>query len=396
MVIRRKRRRKAIYLYFNYNKKEFTYSTGIRISDADWDQKKKKIVSKIEHVFEPQLAELESKIRKAIVKLEFNNKEVTLASLREEIEGVPAKKHAAKKTLIPAFEKYLDGKSRKVEFSTYKKIRILLDKLKRFEQYCPTNIDPKNFTEEQYESFVVWLRENEKLSDNTIATRVGTLRNFLREENPKRNYDFIKTKQVYDNVLFLSLEELDILRKARLKGYLEKTRDLFLIGCLTGLRYSDYDKLSSLIIKNNIIEVMQQKTRVKAYVPCTKELKAILAKHNGNVPIISNQKLNTYLKILFKKIGLDRQITYYRRHKGKPVTKIVRLYDVITSHVARKTFIMTLLTSKVDQKLVMEMSGHKDYTSFKHYVTLSEDHLSQAARAIDKNKLFSPKKKKEL
>lgn len=380
-----------IYLYFNYEKKEYVYSTGIRISDADWDPKRKKIVQKIVQFYEPQLLDLEAKIRKTILKLELDNKEVTIGAIREEIEGIPAVKPAPVKKLLIAFDKFLEKKRSRVEYGTYKRIKTLRDKLKRFEQFYPGSIDPKNFTEEQFESFVSWLRQNEKLGDNTIATKIATLRNFLKDENPKRAYHFIKTRQIYDNVIYLHLDELEVIRNAKLKGYLDKTRDLFLIGCLTGLRHSDYGKLSNAIVKSNIIEIMQQKTREKAFVPCTEELKSILGKYGGVVPVISNQKMNKYLKELFKKLELNRQIVIYKRRNGKPEQSTVPLCDVITTHVARKTFIMTLLTSKVDQKLVMEMSGHKDYATFKHYVTISEEHLSEAARIINRNKLFHPR-----
>lgn len=76
--------------------------------------------------------------------------------------------------------------------------------MKRFEQFYPESIDPKNFTEEQFESFVSWLRDNEKPGDNAIATKIATLRNFLKDENPKRAYHFIKTRQIYDNVIYIN------------------------------------------------------------------------------------------------------------------------------------------------------------------------------------------------
>ena len=77
---------------------------------------------------------------------------------------------------------------------------------------------------------------------------------------------------------------------------LDRVRDLFLVGCYTGLRFSDFSRLTPKNIADGFIEIEQSKTGDSVVIPVHSVIKKIIKKYNGLPPTISNQKFNTYLK----------------------------------------------------------------------------------------------------
>lgn len=105
----------------------------------------------------------------------------------------------------------------------------------------------------------------------------------------------------------------------------------------------------------------------------------VLDKYNGSPPLISQQKFNSYLKELFRKIKLDRTVIVHVV-KGKQVYSSVEpLYNVISSHTARRTFITICLEKGMQIQDVMRMSGHSDYASMKPYMRVTRKHIRDVA-----------------
>jgi len=180
-------------------------------------------------------------------------------------------------------------------------------------------------------------------------------------------------------IIFLTEDELKRFIDADLSNNkrLEKVRDLFVFGCLTGGRFSDY----STMTKANIIEY-DDNTKVlyfrpkktggkELYIPLHHVAEKILIKHDYNIPSISNQKFNDYLKELSELLEIDseiKKVTFYGKENVKTVYK---KYELITSHVARKTFVTLSLISGIRPAVVKSASGHISDSSFARYVGLS-------------------------
>ena len=170
----------------------------------------------------------------------------------------------------------------------------------------------------------------------------------------------------------------------------EKVRDIFCLACTTGLRYSDLAQLRREHIKEDRIRLTVQKTKEPIEIPLTAYSKLILEKYNGQfkaLPIISNQKMNDYLKgrvtkdkegISHKEIGLCElaginEPTEIIRFKGPKRESVVHpKYELIGVHTGRKTFVTLSLEKGMTAEEVMSISGHKDYKSFKRYVNITE------------------------
>lgn len=93
----------------------------------------------------------------------------------------------------------------------------------------------------------------------------------------------------------------------------EKIKDLFIIGCLTGMRYSDYSTLTSENVQNDIIVKKTKKTGVTVHVPIHSYIREIIEKYNGTLPNdISIQHFNRSIKGICKQIGFNDKITFTR------------------------------------------------------------------------------------
>lgn len=151
------------------------------------------------------------------------------------------------------------------------------------------------------------------------------------------------------------------------------------------MRYGDSQLYSPAREDQGMLEFRMEKTRGKAIAPLFEPTKEILVKWGGYPPKISGQKFNIYLKVLFSDLKLDRMVTVmekvidgsqrgYRHIEGHR-----KLCDVITTHVARKTFITTALIKGMAIQDVMKMSGHSDFRAMRPYIAISKKHLRKAS-----------------
>lgn len=162
-------------------------------------------------------------------------------------------------------------------------------------------------------------------------------------------------------------------------GALEKTRDLFCFCCFTSLRYSDMANLRRSDIENGTITVVTQKTNDRISIELNKYAQTILKKYEGEIykgnlalPVITNQKMNYYLKDLCELCGFNELIsrTFYRA--GQKVEELVPKYTLIGTHAGRRTFICFALSQGIPPQVVMKWTGHSDYKAMRPYIDIAE------------------------
>lgn len=165
------------------------------------------------------------------------------------------------------------------------------------------------------------------------------------------------------------------------KAYLSRARDLFCFMAFTSLRYSDLYALKKVNVTGDNLMLCTQKTSDSLTIPLTDNAKAIIAKYwkdnepmtSKLFPVISNQKLNDYVKEAARLAGLDRGIlnVYYtgsiRHEEYHP------FYEIISCHCARRTFVCCSLAMGIPPTIVMSCTGHKDYESMKPYIEVADE-----------------------
>ncbi len=158
--------------------------------------------------------------------------------------------------------------------------------------------------------------------------------------------------------------------------------------CWTGQRYSDINKISHNDISENangekVWNLITYKTQTRISVPIVPYAEEILDKYKDFVTpilIISNQNLNNYLKELGRLVKFGWQVKTSRYYEGVIQLEELPFYEVLTTHVGRKSYITNSLILGVPERVVKEVSGHKDENSFRRYVQLAEINKSQVIR----------------
>lgn len=162
-------------------------------------------------------------------------------------------------------------------------------------------------------------------------------------------------------------------------------RDIFLIGCYTALRWSDYSKINPDHIIDNRIVLIQQKTKEKVIVPIKPQLENILSKYPKGIPKIAEQTFNRKIKEIAKLAGINTVISMKETKSG--VTEIVQYfkYQLISTHTARRTGATLMFKSNIPTLAIMKITGHKTESSFMKYICISEE---ENASILENNSYF--------
>lgn len=203
-----------------------------------------------------------------------------------------------------------------------------------------------------------------------------------------------KLKKAEKKVIFLDWDELMTVYKfefAANKEYLSRVRDVFCFCCFTSLRYSDVANLKWSDVGVDYIQVTTIKTNDTVKIELNDYSKKIIEKYrnydlpnNAVLPVISNQKMNCYLKEMGKVCGLDTPITitYYKGHNR--IDEVHPKYELLGTHAGRRTFICNALMLGISPEIVMKWTGHSDYKTMKPYIDVADSAKKEAMDLFNK------------
>jgi site-specific recombinase XerD len=250
---------------------------------------------------------------------------------------------------------------------------------------CQLDFDDINL--EFHNSYSAYLTDL-NLFPNTIGKRIVIIKTVMNEafERELTNNTIYKSKRFTTpreevSNIYLTLEELTELSKLDLskEPRFDKVRDLFLLGCFTGLRFSDFSKIQSENIDEQlqIIELKTKKTNQTVTIPILPQTKEILSKYkthdNFDLPKCkSNQKFNQDLKIVAKKLkSLEIEISKNTYLKGKIKQIQVPKWQLVTTHTARRSFASNMIKLGFSSQSIMQITGHKTESSFQKYIKIT-------------------------
>lgn len=186
----------------------------------------------------------------------------------------------------------------------------------------------------------------------------------------------------------LSLEEIDTIHQLDLssKPRLDKIRDLFLIGCYSALRFSNFNNLKVENIADGFIRVKQIKTGDRVTIPIMRRLQMVLDKYEGRFPApVSNQEFNRVIKDVIKEAGLT-YMAEVKSFKGGVLNVTQQpIYELVSSHTARRSYATIMFKMGIPTMLIMSATGHKTESSFLKYIrATNEDKAVLMAEAMKK------------
>lgn len=247
--------------------------------------------------------------------------------------------------------------------------------------------DFQDMNEAFYKRFSAYMINKKKYAVNTYGRAFKFLKTILNEaskpdENGNRYNEYNDFKTFATGIseesdsIYLTETELKNIYKLELtnKPGLDRVRDLFLIGCYTGLRFSDYTTISPEDIKSDRLRVLEQKTKGKVVIPLAPTVKTILQKYNFRLPkAISNQKFNEALKEIAELAGINETIVTNITKGGVTVTNSQPKHELVTSHVARRSFATNAVKRGIQPVLIMAITGHKTEKEFWKYVKVTNE-----------------------
>jgi integrase len=344
-----------------YFKKRKEFSTGLFINPDHWNSKKQTAIIPDDNFINNQLSLIKQKVNQAFLFLQVNSKNFDAGDVYLQFKGKSTKDN---KTLLEVFilhnnrmkkligmeytkstfHKFKEAKMHVGNFlkSSYQKSDILLEAIK------------SNFLND-FDFYLKTEKNHQQITINKSIQRVQKIIKLAVAEGFLKKDPFMlyRPKRIDLKVIFLKDEELKALENYTFSQLrLQQVQDMFIFCCYTGLAYQEMSALTEQHIKigfdgNLWIEMYRQKTKSKIAVPLLPKAKELLKQYNNKLPVISNQKFNSYLK---------------------EITGIVGIEKLVSHHTARKTFASTiLLYNDVPMEIVSELLGHSSMKITQEY-----------------------------
>lgn len=378
-----------IYLFFSFNNQRLKYSTGEKIDPDFWsftEQRAKETRKFPEYPeFNSRLVNIESAVKNVYRKLLNDGVEVTTKLLKSELDIQLQRASKKKKvTLFEFVEDYIKEQKNLKTQGTISCYGSTLNCLKKYCQVKNCNLDFDDINLTFYNSFINFMIETKKYAQNTIANQIKNLKAFMNEATERginknvefRNRKFKKVTHDVDNI-YLNTEEVKAIYSVDLSTSpdLDKIRDLFILGCCTGLRFSDFTQIKKEnLIDGNKIKIRTQKTDETVVIPVHPFVKEILKKYDGVIekpPL--NKELNDGLKTIAE-LAKIKEIVAYSTNKGGKIEKMTtEKFNQVSSHTARRSFATNLFLADVPSITIMKITGHKSEKSFLKYIRISQE-----------------------
>lgn len=375
--------------YFKNEGRKFVYSTGENIHPSEWNFENREpnnLNGRTENAnkhraIKRQLDRYSNFFSDTIQNYKLANREIIVADIKDNFDTEFKRTKAISSKFFEVYnifitEKrndYTEGANSETTIKRYEYNKKLLND---FQNHRNKKIHFNQINKSFYNSFLEYCVKEKTHSANTLRRNVGLFKTFLYwalENEYTYKIDFQKfkapTAQQTDEVA-LTLDqvkevfEFDFSKKPKL----ERVRDMFVFGCATGMRISNYSKVEKKDIQSGMIKVRDMKNTNKALeVPLNDFSIYILKKYDYILPKISTQKFNKYIKEVFQIIGYDESIKKTIKVGKDLIEEMNPLYERISSHTARRTFITVMKNKKIPDKIIMSITGHKSLEVFNKY-----------------------------
>jgi site-specific recombinase XerD len=375
-----------IYIRLTVDGQRFEFSSKKFVEKSKWSPELAKMKGNSEEArtLNNYLDLMKSKVFDIQMELLHKNEELSLENFKSRILGT----HQGERMLIPIYQNHND----KIEeligngyaYGTLERFKISLKHTQEFIvwKYDVSDISINKIDYAFVTEFEFYLRSIKKCNNNTAVKYVRNFRKIIKicldndwlDKNPCSRYEG-KMKEVERD--FLTEEELNKIYNKRFSSdRLTLVKDIFIFSCYTGLAYVDVKGLKKDHIGIGIdgekwIFKNRQKTDTKSKIPVLPIAGEIIEKYANHprclnedaiLPILTNQKMNSYLKEIGDLCDIQKEITF---------------------HMARHTFATSVtLTNGVPIETVSKMLGHKNIQTTQHYAKILDKKISEDMKIL--------------
>ena len=354
-----------------------------------WNQKKEcskgkdRVATELNHYINT----IRAKVLQIHRELEIDNKPITADIIKDCFYGRDKVQRSLLEVYAEHNEKCRALIGKEYTESTVTKFDTSINRLKEYirSRYHRNDIMLAELDGQFIRDFDFWLKTDKHCQNNSALKHLKNLKKVVRialanDWIKKDPFYGIHFKQEEVNVEFLSREELDILMNKEFAiKRLEQVRDIFIFCCFTALAFVDVQQLSrEHLIKDNNgalwIRKARQKTNQMCNIPVLSIPQRILRKYEDNaecikkgvlLPVISNQRMNAYLKEIADLCGIAKRLT---------------------THAARHTAAtVVFLANDVSMENVSKILGHSNIRMTQHYAKVLDSSIMREMRNVEKN-----------
>lgn len=394
-----------LYVCYNYNRARRTLiATGYSIKPIYWDDKKKwiKRASPEFEEIDTVLTKITSKLGEILSYAKDNAIDPTVDYILLELEKDKNYEQRSNRVdLFDTLEIYIEEKAPHVSKDQVKDYKTLRKHLTNFKEYSSQPVTFRNLNLKFYNEFMDYLFYKAVKPDgavglvtNSAGKVVRLLKGFVNYQIAKGvipNIDLKNFKVVEEetDAIYLNEKELSEIYKIDLSEdkELEEIRDVFIVGCYTGLRYSDLSTLSSDHIDhiNGNINIKQRKVHKAVVIPMIDYVPDILKKYDYELPKIAGYKFNERVKELGHKIKLNQKVEIVRKKGNSRITDVYKKWELISSHTCRRSFCTNMYLSGFPAEELMKISGHKSPAAFMRYIKVDNFQAANRLKELRNN-----------
>lgn len=418
-----------IYVAGMFKGQRIKLSTGQKVLVKAWNNKTQRAEIDAHYITERQnrankklnkfLNELTERINKSWELIQTTNNpnyqtiEYFKHLLKSDIEklnkGIEQEQEQAQRTPLFFFKECINnltnqfnGKDEFIKEATKASYLTIYNRFKEFIKFYQLNDSFFIFDKTFETKFRNWGYIEKKYSQNTISLSLRVIKLWLRQaeqeglltDNSYKRYrtTITKTDSVYltmdeiEKIYSLDIPQLKQENKIGKKSKIEITKDLFVISCLTALRYSDWSKLNSALwdIPNKQLKILTTKTKQPVNIHLHPLVLQIYKKYNGKFlePLCTAQT-NKQIQKLGELAGIENEILIIENKSGKTESRKCKKYELLTCHTGRRSFATNLYLKGVLPMQIMKYTGHKSEDNFFKYINLKREANTDVAKIID-------------
>lgn len=363
-------------------------STGVKVKPSQWTGTKVRQLApesttknlKIENTIKI-LKEIE---RDYLLRNTPLSKEVLQREFEKKIK--PDTTAPKKKGVFIVFDEFIENRKQEKSENTIKTYKTCKNHLEKFSNEMKYHLSFEKINLNFYDELLAYFFEK-NFYNSTIGKYVTILKTFMNWAGERRfhnNMEFKKFLVFKDDSEKIKLKP-EIVEKLRTTDFEDEysniVRDIFILSSYTGLRFVDIQNMRPEDVTENFLRLHIKKAKEMLDIPLLDVPKEIIRTHverYGTLKVPTNQYCNREIKNLFKAIGFEDKIRFVKYSGSTEITVEKNSHDYLTMHYGRVFFITNSLINGMNEEFIREITGHKDYKSFKKYVQFSREMVADS------------------
>ena len=369
--------KKRIMCQYSHISDRYRFSTKQSVLPEAWDNKKQRAKPKypLSESVNIKLNAVERALHKAITGLARDEIATTIHNVRDRYEN----RTAAKLSFWDAYDRFRDEKLSQLSSGSRKNYGSTEAAIKDFERTgAPIVFERMDIS--WISRFRTFLHQEKGNIEQTVSGKVKNLKAFMRYAeksgwHSNSNYrDWKVSFRPSTEAVYLTMDEINLIQETEFDSDRKnRIRDLLLLHCFTGLRYSEGQDIEIKAIRDGTLTYYEQKTSSIKTRPISKRAQAIIEKYKG-FPSYSNQKFNEYAKEVCKEVGIDDSVF----SSGEWVPK----WSQVTTHTGRSSFVTNMLLNNVPLTVVQRIVGHASARTTAGYDRSGAKEESEAIHSV--------------